>query len=130
MDIQYKFMTHKKAIGGVFIRSKDPEALKKWYNDILELNIDQYMASFIPVTKQDAEKEAYSVFGLFPDGTEYFEPSQENVMINFRVKGLPGLIEELKQKNVLVMGPEKFEQGLFAWVIDPERRKIELWEKY
>ena len=26
------------------------------------------------------------------------------------------------------MGPEKFEQGLFAWIMDPEGRKIELWE--
>ena len=121
-------MKHIKAIGGVFIRSKDPEALKEWYKEILGLNFDDYLASVIPVTKEDAEKEAYSVLGLFPQNTEYFNPSQENVMINFRVEDLPSLIENLENKGITVMGPEKFEQGLFAWIMDPEGRKIELWE--
>ena len=50
-------------------------------------------------------------------------------MLNFRVDKLDDLLVELKQKNVTLIGePQSFEYGKFAWVLDCEGNKIELWE--
>ena len=40
-----------------------------------------------------------------------------------------GLLEELKSKRVELIGePVDEEYGKFAWIMDPEGNKIELWE--
>ena len=46
-----------------------------------------------------------------------------------RVDNLLELIADLKKAGIdLVKGPESDENGKFAWVLDPEGNKIELWE--
>ena len=50
-------------------------------------------------------------------------------MINLRVEDLDGLLEDLKKKGVELTGkPLNEEYGKFAWIMDPEGNKIELWE--
>ena len=50
-------------------------------------------------------------------------------MINYQVEDLHKLLKELKKEGVQVMEKtEESEFGKFGWVIDPEGRKIELWE--
>ena len=50
-------------------------------------------------------------------------------MINYRVADLAALIEDLRSKGVEIVGEiEAFEYGKFAHILDPEGRKIELWE--
>lgn len=50
-------------------------------------------------------------------------------MINYRVENLGALLVELKAEGVQVKGePEEYEYKKFAWVLDPEGRKVELLE--
>ena len=50
-------------------------------------------------------------------------------MINFRVKNLKELVASLKNEGVTVVGEvQEFDYGKFGWIMDPEGRKIELWQ--
>jgi predicted enzyme related to lactoylglutathione lyase len=50
-------------------------------------------------------------------------------MINYRVDNLDELIENLKQNGVeIVKGPDADFNGKFAWIMDPDGNKVELWE--
>jgi len=45
------------------------------------------------------------------------------------VENLVELLEVLKKEGVQVVGEiEEYEYGKFGWIMDPEGRKIELWE--
>ncbi len=51
-------------------------------------------------------------------------------MINFRVDDLDALVAALREEGVPLIGdPIAEEFGKFAWVMDPEGNKIELWEQ-
>ena len=50
-------------------------------------------------------------------------------MINYRVKDLVWLVEQLKEERVTVLDEiERFDYGKFVHILDPEGNKIELWE--
>ena len=108
-------------IGGIFFRSKDPEALARWYQEHFSIN---------PVEAGPWQQEAGpTVFSPFSADTEYFGRAEQQMMINFRVQNLAGLVEQLAAAGVRVdPHRESMEYGHFAWVYDPEENKIELWE--
>ena len=61
--------------------------------------------------------------------TEYFQPSEKQFMMNFRVENLEELLKVLKAEGVEVVGEmETYDYGKFGWILDPEGNKIELWE--
>ena len=65
----------------------------------------------------------------FPQATRYFEPSTAPFMINYRVANLDSLLTELRAEGVEVdPRVEEYDYGRFAWVMDPEGNRIELWE--
>jgi len=50
-------------------------------------------------------------------------------MINYRVDNLSNLLIELKQEGIDSVGDMvDDEYGKFAWILDPDGNKIELWE--
>ena len=50
-------------------------------------------------------------------------------MVNYRVENLNNLITVLKSEGVTIVGDiQTFDYGKFAWILDPEGNKIELWE--
>lgn len=50
-------------------------------------------------------------------------------MINYRVYKLDGMLAEPHAAAVAVVGgPESHENGKFAWIMDPDGNKVELWE--
>jgi len=50
-------------------------------------------------------------------------------MINYRVVILHEMLEQLSAAGVTVVsGPESHENGHFAWIMDPDGNKVELWE--
>ena len=61
--------------------------------------------------------------------SEWFAPSSSSFMINYRVDDMAALLEQLKANGVeIVQGPESHENGKFAWIMDPDGNKVELWE--
>ena len=116
-------------IGGVFFKSKNPEAMRSWYNEKFGLKSDQYGHAFVWKTIDDPQKNGYTAWNPFDEKSTYFEPSDQKYMINYRVENLEELLAELKDSGVQVVGEiEKFDYGKFGWVLDPEGNKIELWE--
>lgn len=124
-------MTKKKVtgIGGIFFKCENPEQIKNWYSENLGLNTDQYGALFEFRKADKPDEEAYLQWSPFSASTKYFEPSQKQFMINYRVENLEELVEELKASGVTVVDEiETFEYGKFVHILDPENNKIELWE--
>ena len=117
-------------LGGVFIKAKDPKALADWYDQNLGIGFKGNSYIDMPFIDDAGNPSAGSnVFSIFPWDTSYFEPSVKHVMINLRVEDLEGLLEDLKKKGVEMAGdPLNEDYGKFAWIMDPEGNKIELWE--
>jgi predicted enzyme related to lactoylglutathione lyase len=116
-------------IGGIFMKSNDPAALRTWYKDHLGLNGDSYGTNFEWLQADDPTKKGSTVWSPFDKGTKYFEPSQKEFMINFRVENLEWLLGELKKEGIEQIGEmQSYEYGKFAHIVDPDGTKIELWE--
>ena len=115
--------------GGIFFKTADPEATKNWYSKHLRLVPNEYGSLFEFREGANPEKIGYNQWGPFKEDTTYFEPSQKEFMINFRVAHIESLIEELRAAGVEVtMEVETYEYGKFAHIMDPNGLKIELWE--
>lgn len=116
-------------IGGIFFKSKDPSAIKDWYGKNLGLSTDLYGSVFEFRNGNRPEEINYLRWSPFDSKTDYFGPSGKEFMINYRVQNIEGLIRNLKSNGVKVFGEiQKYEYGKFAYIMDPDGNKIELWE--
>jgi catechol 2,3-dioxygenase-like lactoylglutathione lyase family enzyme len=112
-------------IGGFFFRSKDPENLAKWYND--KLGIDPVPADYNQ--KPWTQEAGPTAFAPLPQDTDYFGAPARNWMLNFRVRDLNAVVEQLRADGIEVkVDPEAYPNGRFARLHDPEGNPIELWE--
>jgi predicted enzyme related to lactoylglutathione lyase len=118
-------------IGGIFFKAKDPKTLLTWYQEKLGVpgREGSNFGLFLWRERQDSSREGQTAWGLFPETTKYFAPSAAPFMINYRVRNLDALLTQLRSAGVTVDGKvvEDF-NGKFAWIVDPEGNKIELWE--
>lgn len=115
-------------IGGIFFKCSDVERSRNWYAKHLGISLESWGAQFN--FRDDPNPEAYAVLSFFPSDSPYFQPSKGSFMINFRVDDLDALVAALRQEDVELAGdPIEEEYGKFAWVIDPDGNKIELWEQ-
>jgi predicted enzyme related to lactoylglutathione lyase len=116
-------------IGGIFFKSKDPKAQREWYAKNLGLATNEYGSLFEFREGADPDQIGYLQWSPFDENTKYFEPSAREFMINYRVKNIEALVEQLKAEGVTVCDDiEAFEYGKFVHILDPEGNKIELWE--
>jgi predicted enzyme related to lactoylglutathione lyase len=117
-------------LGGIFFKSKDPKASMDWYAQNLGLEVDgQYGTSFSWLSDQNPENRGYTVWSRVKETTDYFKPAELPFMVNFRVANLEALLVELAAKGIQQIGEmQAFEYGKFAWIMDPNGVKIELWE--
>ena len=116
-------------IGGIFFKCKDPDKMKEWYKKHLGLATDQYGTSFEWRQGDDASKKGFTQWSPFSDTTKYFQPSEKEFMINYRVADLEALVAELRSEGVTIVDNiETFEYGKFVHILDEEGNKIELWE--
>jgi catechol 2,3-dioxygenase-like lactoylglutathione lyase family enzyme len=118
-------------IGGVFFKARDPKALSAWYREKLGLAFrgDGDWSLFEWREREDPGRMGSTVWSLFRSDSKYFAPSQATFMINYRVRDLDRMLAQLRALGVSVDSKvvEDF-NGKFAWVVDPEGTKIELWE--
>ncbi len=116
-------------IGGIFFKSKDPSAIKEWYGKNLGLSIDLYGSVFEFRNANNPDEINYLRWSPFESKTDYFDPSSKEFMINYRVQNLEGLLRILQSNGVKIIGEiQKYEYGKFAYIMDPDGNKIELWE--
>jgi catechol 2,3-dioxygenase-like lactoylglutathione lyase family enzyme len=121
-------MERVTGLGGVFLKADDPERMYGWYEKHLGLAREEGVVLFHWRQAADPEKPGMTVWSLFPRDSKYFDPSRASFMINFRVADLDGLLAALRAEGVTVDKREDSEYGRFAWIIDPEGNRVELWE--
>jgi len=117
-------------IGGIFFKCKDPDTVQKWYQEHLGITPkgDGYVI-FEWREADDPERKGVTVWSPFKQDTSYFDPSKSEFMVNYRVEDLHGLLAALRQEGVEVDDKvDESEFGKFGWIMDPEGRRIELWE--
>ncbi len=123
-EVEQKRVT---GIGGFFFKTENPKELKDWYKNHLGLNTDDYGCTFWWIDEKG--NKCSTQWSPFKNDTNYFEPSQKQFMQNFRVHDLERLIEKLSLEGVTIIDKmQTYEYGKFAWILDPENNKIELWE--
>ena len=114
-------------VGGVFFKAKDPKALAAWYRDVLGLPLEAWGGAAL---RYDAPKHPPAlIWNAFPASTTYFAPSTGAFMINYAVDDMDALLARLQTKGVAILKrADDDPNGRFAWILDPEGNKIELWE--
>ena len=118
-------------VGGVFFKSKNGKKLGAWYRKHLGVDVEDWGgAAFQWEEKPTSRHQRFTVWSPFAADTDHFKPSREPYMINFIVDDLEAVVKRLKKGKVKIdpKGVEASEYGRFAWVMDPEGRKLELWE--
>ncbi|MEL6569941.1 MAG: VOC family protein [Pseudomonadota bacterium] len=118
-------------IGGFFFHCKDIDATKDWYTRVLGLEINDHGSVMF---NHSASSEAFgpgalTVWSPFSKDDDYFQPSGENHMVNFMVDDLTAMLEQCSGEGVHPVKPrEDHPYGSFCWILDPDGRKIELWQ--
>ena len=123
-------MKRVTGIGGVFFKAKDPVALGGWYKKHLGIDVQDWGgAAFRWVDEAGNPTWGTTAWSVGSADGDQFAPSKSPFMINYRVDNLGELLEQLRAAGVeVIQGPESHENGKFAWIMDPDENKIELWE--
>jgi predicted enzyme related to lactoylglutathione lyase len=117
-------------IGGIFIKAKDPVALREWYRLHLGIEAEGWGGmAFSWKSEDNPEGVGTTVWSVFDEKSEYFAPSSSPFMVNYRVANLHELIAALRAEGCVVDPKvDESEFGKFGWVMDPEDNRVELWE--
>lgn len=122
-------MKRVTGIGGIFFKCKNPDKIKAWYKKHLGLNTDEYGTSFEWRKAEEPSEKGFTQWSPFKEKTTYFQPSQKEFMINYRVENLEALVDHLKKEGVRIVDEiEEYDYGKFVHIMDVEGNKIELWE--
>jgi len=123
-------MAKVTGVGGVFFKSRnDSGALAAWYREHLGMPLEAFGGAILRWPDDKAADGGLTVWHVAGKDSKWFSPSASSIMINYRVDDLSALLEQLRAAGVqIVQGPESHENGKFAWIMDPDENKIELWE--
>jgi predicted enzyme related to lactoylglutathione lyase len=123
-------MAKVTGIGGVFFKSRgDNAALAAWYQKHLGMTPEPWGGTVLRWADDPARDQGATVWHVAEGDTKWFAPSDASFMINYRVDNLGELLANLKSNGVEILkGPEADDHGKFAWIMDPDGNKVELWE--
>ncbi len=123
-------MARVTGVGGIFFKTKgDRAALAAWYQKYLGMPLEEWGGVILRWPDDRAGDGGATVWHVAERDTKWFSPSESAFMVNYRVDDLDELVEQLKQGGVeLVSGPQSDDTGKFAWIMDPDGNKVELWE--
>ena len=123
-------MARITGIGGVFFKStNDHKALAAWYARHLGLALEEWGGAILKWPDDPGEDRGLTVWTVAGKSSDWFAPSTSSFMINYRVDDLDGLLTQLRQDGIeIVKGPEADDNGTFAWIMDPDGNKVELWQ--
>jgi predicted enzyme related to lactoylglutathione lyase len=118
---------HVTGIGGVFVKSKDPRALAAWYHDMLGITLEAWGGAKL---RYDAPLHPPSAaWMVLSSNSTYTAPSSREFMLDFAVDDLDAMVARLTAKGVKILGRDDSDpSGRFAWILDPDGTKIELWQ--
>jgi len=117
-------------MGGIFFKAKDPVGLQAWYRTHLGIDVQDWGGTAF--TWKDSEGKPMGGTTIWSIGSaegDPFAPSSSSFMVNYRVEDVYELVKVLKEEGCNVLDKiDDSEYGKFAWVIDPEGNKVELWQ--
>lgn len=116
-------------IGGIFFFTENPQKTREWYAENLGLEVNEWGSSFEFRNANRPQEINYLQWSPFKNGSEYFDPSKKEFMINYRVQNIEGLVSKLESNGVTIVDKiETFEYGKFVHIMDEDGNKLELWE--
>jgi predicted enzyme related to lactoylglutathione lyase len=123
-------MKRVTGIGGIFFNSPDPVSLRAWYKDHLGIDVQEWGgAEFKWADPEGKPTTGTTIWNVADATSNQFAPSNAPFMINYRVADLHALVKVLRDEGCTVLDKiDESEYGKFAWVIDPDGNKVELWE--
>ena len=118
-------MERVEGIGGFFFRAREPKVLAAWYRTHLGIDLTPTDYGQRPWHQQAGP----TIVEPFPFDTDYFGRREQAWMINFRVRNLAAMVEQLRRARIAVeVDPEQYPNGTFARLQDPEGNPIQLWQ--
>jgi predicted enzyme related to lactoylglutathione lyase len=123
-------MAKVTGIGGVFFKStSDHKKLAEWYSHNLGIQLEPWGGAILKWTEDKSADQGLTVWHVAEKTTEWFSPSRSSFMINYRVDNMSEMLAGLKRNGVEILkGPESDDNGTFAWILDPDGNKVELWQ--
>ena len=118
-------MARVTGLGGIFYKVADTAATQAWYQE--NLGVGGECGAMFPFKKDDPE--GFTLLSPFKADSDYFAPSEQPFMINLRVDDLDGMIAELEPKGIAILGRQDEDYGRFAWILDPDGVKVELFQQ-
>ena len=99
-----------------------------WYRTNLGIQSKGGYTDFTWREKDHPEVKGHTAWRIFPTNTTYFGQSSSPLMINYRVANLERMMDQLRKSGVKIEKVENYDYGRWAWLMDPEGNRIELWE--
>lgn len=121
---------HVKGIGGIFFKVEDPAKVTQWYQDHFGIPaVEPGFAHFFWRDYLQANQTNRTVWSPFPMESNQFAKPEQQFMINYIVDDLEAMLAELQQAGIEQIGEiEDYPYGRFAWIVDVEGNKVELWQ--
>ena len=123
-------MKRVTGIGGVFFQAKDPAVLREWYKRHLGIDVQEWGGTaFTWTDDQGTPVGGTTVWSIGSRDDATYAPGKASFRINYRVEDARALAGALREEGCEVLDQiEESEFGVFAWVMDPEGNKVELWQ--
>ena len=123
-------MARVTGIGGIFLKARDPKALAQWYAQHLGVALTDYGGINFLWTRRSPRKDRHDrVVALSGRHKILSVPDSQTAMVNYRVDDMDGMLAQLSAAGVWIdPNPEDYVYGRFAWIVDPEGNRIELWQ--
>ena len=124
-------MQRVTGIGGIFIKSAQPEQLRAWYQQHLGLDVQPWGGTAFR-WQADGRTEpdgGATVWSVMEADSPYFAPSAAPFMVNYRVDDLHAMLAQLRAAGCAVDDKvDESDYGKFGWVMDPDGTRVELWQ--
>jgi predicted enzyme related to lactoylglutathione lyase len=123
-------MKRVTGIGGIFFKAKNAPAMHEWYRKHLGIDVQPWGgAAFLWADEGGKPQTGTTIWSVSPQDNSQFLPGKSTFMVNYRVADVDALHQVLKEEGCRVSEKvEESEFGKFAWVLDPEENKVELWQ--
>ena len=124
-------MKRVTGIGGIFFKARDPVALRAWYQRHLGIDVQEWGGAAFRWADADGKPDRRhdDLVDRRGGAATHFAPSTSSFMVNYRVADVHALVKALRAEGCNVLDKiDESEYGKFAWVMDPEGNKVELWE--
>lgn len=117
-------------VGGVFFYARDPKALAEWYGEHLGIETEAWGTAYGHVFEHfDAEGvRRTTTWSIFKADGE-ISREQQTHRINYAVDDIDAVVAAMEAKGVTFLERQSDEYGSFAWVLDPEGNKVEIFQE-